>query len=220
MGRTENPLQLTMEMGTKKKSKHDFELYQFSAHTIQLQLSYHFGNIEMALSIAKAARNSLDSFDAICYCTFLFLYDGMTALEAAHGCQGLRRRKYLSVARGRLKKLKTLAKTCPENILHKAHLLRGEFYACSGKLGKAAESFRLAIDNASERGMWQFLALAHERAAVAFHRLGNTPEHRQKASENLNQAIDAYTEWGAIAIVSYLKESKKDIVGLAAKHGR
>ncbi|CAB9497091.1 Transcriptional regulator [Seminavis robusta] len=212
MGRSESPFPALSSIDGSKDAMNDWEYYQFSSSAIQMQLAYHFGDIDKALASANSARKVKGVVKASIYITILHVYDGLTALEAARRLKGNRRQRLVSSARRSLKQLKILAEVCPENIMHKLHLLNGELEAFNGKLNEAVASFKLAIDNAADRGIWQFLALAHERASMAYHRVGRTTEHSRKAKNHLNNAIEAYSEWGACSYVEHLMQRKSDIL--------
>lgn len=206
MGKTDNPTKLDMELEATQASKQDFQLYQCSGLTVRVQLGYHFGDIEMALENAVASRKITDIVEACPFVAHYYVLDGLTTLEAAQSSRGIQKQKLLSWVRALLRKLQSLAKACPENILHKVYLLRGEMYAARGNLSKAVEWFTLASRNAALVDVPQFRGLAHERAATAYQRLGKTPKDAARAKEHLNEACRVYTLWGAYGVVTHLQK--------------
>jgi len=207
MGRSDNPLALdferddnVLEKDKPSDDKFTFQLLERTLNEHRMLLSYHLGDIELAVSSAKIVMGFEVSAKATNSIITHYFYIGMAALEAAHHGQ---RRHYESLARNQLKKLRKLAKhSCPANTHHVLYLLKGELQALEGKLGTAMEYFKRAMNRASAESVRPVHALAYERAGVAHYRLGN----RVEATRLMQRAMELYDEWGATAIVSYLKQ--------------
>ena len=98
-----------------------------------------------------------------------------------------------------------LANQCPENILHKLYMLRGDLKALDGNLPAALGYFQTAIQCAEREGFLCLRGLAHERAAMALKRLGKVPNTESEAKDHLRSAMSLYEQWGSPALSAYLK---------------
>ena len=184
-------------------NKRDFQIHQGTLASHRLIFASHFGNIEVALANGKVVRAAEHEFKISCQIFQQYLYNGMSSLEAA---QSNCRRKHLSIAHTALKRLKQLAKHCPENILHKVYLLQGEMEVLKGKhLNRAMDWYKKAMDHAALHQFGHLHAMAYERAAIAHQRLDspNSPE----ASRLMSRAIELYDDWGGAAVVAHLKKT-------------
>ena len=153
----------------------------------------------MALAGGKGSRVGESVAKTSYYITFQLLYDGMACLEKANFSD---KRKHVKGAKKVIKRMKFLAKECPENNLHKLYILQGELCALEGKLEMALKLYNQAINHAMEQGVTQLQALAQERASVALQRLGDpTSTKHSEAIKFMKQAIASYERWGAAAIV-------------------
>ncbi|CAB9512265.1 Protein tyrosine kinase [Seminavis robusta] len=205
-GKSEDPLALEFASDMQDSSnKFDFQLQVSTLNAHRLCLSYHFGDIDSALATAKIVRSFEKDTKFTFFGTNMYLYDGLTSLEAAC-CRG-KKRKRLAHAKSVLKKLETLSNHCPENLLPHVYLLRGEVQAVKGNLLNAIDLLKKASDYAASEHNLQLQALANERAAIAYQRIGGDSESAVgAASALLERAITLYDEWGAAAVVVHLKE--------------
>ena len=211
MGRASNPLVLRGEIMTDDKVREvatvrdmeSYESYFVQVMVWRLLLAYHFGNLELALSIASESRqaiNGLGSFLVSVHC----FYDGLTALLAAsHTRYQDKRRVHLSVARKALKKLRMLGRHCSENCKNKICLLEAEFAASRGDVDKAVMLYNKSISLAQKEGFIHEEALAHERAGTTLQ----SALYGKQCLLYLHKALHLYQEWGAIAKVDHMQKN-------------
>ena len=212
MGKTADPLAFILPENIDPTSgaQTDFVCFNCWVHTIKLQLGYHFGDIDMAMIGGKASRVGESVAKTSYYITFQLFYDGMACLEKA---QVSDKRKHMAVAKKIIKRMKFLAKECPENILHKLYILEAELCALKGKLEMALSWYDQAVDHAIQQGVTQLQALAQERASVALRRLGKSTSKRKDSAQFMKQAISTYDRWGAAAIVTHLQKTLQEMEG-------
>ena len=208
MGKTDEPLLLDFQSDEHEEGrdylcptnndKFSFQLQESTLVAHRMVLAYHLGDLDLALACRKAVR----AFEKVCksaiFITIHYFYDGMATLEAAH-CG--RKRKRMAWGRAMVKKLEKPA-AHQKHFLPMVSLLQAELEFLKKNLKKAMEWYEKAIHQATEEGARQFLALAYERAAIAQQRLGSAAE----AKDMMEQAIDQYDSWGAVAISAHLRK--------------
>jgi tetratricopeptide (TPR) repeat protein len=104
----------------------------------------------------------------------------------------------MNKANAGIETMKAWANLCPENFLHKALLLQAIREGFKNNPDEAIKIFEQAAEKAMESGFVQDCGLAYEHLARMQKRLGS--DHKKA----IQQAIDAYTKWGADGKVAYL----------------
>jgi histidine kinase len=165
-------------------------------------IAYHLGDIQTALEMAEKCRPSKFALPSPCQKVYILLYDSMVCLAAARTLPK-RRKSLLSIARGNLKKMRTFAKRDPHDGLQMVHLIEAELAAHEGNREKAMTNYHLSIASAKEAKFIYVNALAHERAGISLQEFGES----SLAREHLNQALELYREWGAIAKADQMRTS-------------
>jgi predicted ATPase/serine phosphatase RsbU (regulator of sigma subunit) len=124
-------------------------------------------------------------------------------LQARAAAAGLKSRTLsLLKLKNAVRIFKGWMKYVPQNQAHRYHLLKAELHRLQGRPLLALESYANAIRMAEESGVQQDLGLACEQLAGLFHGLGL----QTLAQDYLNKALEAYQRWGAIKLVSRLRE--------------
>ena len=203
MGKTEDPLALKLTMDANSSAEHEFLIYDTVARTFRLELAYHFGDIELALEYSTCERKTKEVMKTSFVCMYFHLFRGLTYLEAAHHGK---RRYYRTKGRKAIKKFEKIADQCPENVLHKLYLLKGDLKALDGDLPGALAHYECAIRCAGREGFFCLRAIGHERSAMAIQRLSKAPNAELEAKTHILTAISLYEQWGGLALVANLKQ--------------
>ena len=98
------------------------------------------------------------------------------------------------------------------NSQHQLSFLDAEHYALNRRWEDASICFQKAITLASRFGLIQDAALANERYAACLLKR-NKQGDRQEASFRLQQSMQLFVEWGAIAVAKSIEE-RYDVVPL------
>ena len=178
----------------------EYDLYFFRT-VMKLVVSYHHGDYDTAMEMAKASRDSHSStLSSYLICIQAF-YDGMSALAKARISQTRHRHSLLMTARKSLLRLKNMAEKSPKNLQHKVHLMEAEFAALNGSLDRAMKAYDMAILGANEMGFLQDEALACERAALT-QKMTKDPAAKSLRFTELAKGL--YLDWGGIALADKL----------------
>ena len=116
---------------------------------------------------------------------------------------GKQQKEARSTSKKYLKKLNKWAKHCPENFLHKWHLVKAEFERISNKDAEAISHYQKAASLAQKEGFVNEQAIATERYAMHLKAKGEDSLFKEKMEE----AIELYRSWGATAKVVEMERS-------------
>lgn len=170
------------------------------SHINRLWLYYMFGHSEKAFFHAQAAMaTGLLTGDV--HVHFVLLLVGLSDIENARH-KGIRRLKY---ARKCIKLLAKYADHAPCNYLGRMYLLKAELASLEKNHVKALKSFTCAIAISNDSGFIFESAIAYERAAREFVRIGEV----DRANVFFDDAITMYRKWGSIPKVTHLLEEVK-----------
>jgi signal transduction histidine kinase len=100
-----------------------------------------------------------------------------------------------------LSRLRYLTGCCPDNFLHKQRLAEAEYARVRGRTREALEKYDEAIELAHTQRFLHIEALAAQLSAEFHLAAGRT----HVGSLYLGEARDAYTRWGALAVVAHLE---------------
>ncbi|WP_448265683.1 PAS domain-containing protein [Nostoc sp. DSM 114159] len=122
----------------------------------------------------------------------LNLYSGLSQAEQSHALEQIRLNQ---------ERLKAWSDSCPENFLHKFHLVEAEKARVLGQVLEAEEFYEQAIQGAKDNEYLQEEALAYELAAKHYLARG-----REKFAQTyMKEAHYCYKRWGAMAKVKDLE---------------
>lgn len=185
-------------------------------HSAECSLLYFFGLPEQALEksqiVLKYSANFLGDVLEVFHAFFTSLsisscYDRMSPKD---------KNKYLSVFKKHLRAMKLWTKGCPENFNQHFYLLQAELYALNNKFEKALEYYELSIQTAGKSGLKYVEAIANERASILCSR-----KRLVKQSQiYLEDAWEAYHNWGAIAKCKQLHDTYPDLIRINKDQGR
>ncbi len=172
-------------------------LVQYSL-LLQIQFAYLFGQAERALALYDGQSELADG--GIQSQAFphpvKYWYIALAALDL-HGSDLDSR---LPVALELREQLAGWAQRAPLNHAHRVALLDAEIARVQGRPLDAMDAYELAIRLADDHPFPQDVALANERAGL-FH---DAAGRRGVARAYLQQAVEGYRRWGAVAKVSQL----------------
>lgn len=130
-----------------------------------------------------------------------FYYGSLILLNLYSGLSQTEQNNALEQIESHQERLKTWSDSCPENFLHKFHLVEAEKARVLGQVLEAEEFYEQAISGASENEFIQEEALAYELAAKFY-----LERSRAKIAQTyLKEASYCYERWGATAKVKAIK---------------
>lgn len=182
--------------------------------SFKMQLNYLFGHYDMAQKDAEAAKDlGIKVAQGEQLVPRHHFFRGLVAVALAQ--QGHQKRKHIRTAKQVIKTLEKWTRDGCHDSLHRLHLLEAELAAVQKK-ECASELYKAAIQSANRGSFVHDKALAHERAGV-YHL-----EHDGDtfwASFHLDNAIQCYRNWGAVAKVDDLIKKYGAVVMEASHRG-
>ncbi|MBD2385102.1 ATP-binding sensor histidine kinase [Cylindrospermum sp. FACHB-282] len=168
----------------------------------KLNLSYLFGEIELAKEYATEAKKYLISVTGFVSKSVFYLYDSLV-ITAELNPQIEEIYELLEQVEQNQTQLKLWAHYAPMNYQHKVDLIEAEKHRVLGRKTEAIELYDKAIAGAKANEYIQEQALANELAAKFYLDWGK----EKIAQSYLLDAYDCYNIWGAKAKVEHLKNS-------------
>lgn len=166
----------------------------------KLKLNTHFGLWQEAVGWGEKALPLLPAFAHQPGQIDLEQFFSIAALYAAAETSGEEAARLRNRAATGMETVNRWAELCPGNFSHKALLLQGISDGLNGDLARAETSFLQAAAKALDTGYLHDRGLAFEHLARLQKAAGLDALPSAKA------AIAAYTDWGALGKVSYLRE--------------
>ncbi len=166
----------------------------------KMQTLYLWQRYDQALALAQRSASYLKDSVGMVHSVEHHVYHALT-LAALYAQARPRQQRAWRRALGKIAaRLQAWSRQCPHNYRHKAFLVQAEIARISGDQATAVECYNTAIDAAIEYGYLAVQALANELAARFHMELGRT----RIAQFHLQEAIYAYTRWGATAYAATL----------------
>ena len=159
--------------------------------------------MEEALETVERAEPMAGSMLGLFHHPFFETYATLSRLAVA-GLDVQRRPQLMEKVEESLGRMRRWADHCPQNFLHRYHLMLGEKARVEGDYAGAMTAFREAIQGAEQQGYLHERALGYElmgRCCLAWD---------QPAEEPLRQARQLYKEWEARAKVEQLEGRYRD----------
>ena len=185
--------------------KTNYIIGMHNMHLIDTNLAIHFEEfsvlekekpyLDSNIELINKSNNTLisPSFHFYFYLTLIELYPKESFINK------IKLRLKLVKLRKRLRKW---SMTCPENLLAHCILLDAEWAGISNRIDTALTHFNTAATLAEKYEWLELIALSYHRALLLCIRHNCS----EKKEFYLNKAISAYTKWGALNVVSMLKE--------------
>jgi hypothetical protein len=186
----------------------NFQEYVCEACCLYLMISYHLGDLDVALMMAKKSQKASVLIPASPLGPFQAFYDGLAALTVVRqnnnkaSSSFFRRRRLLGRGRKCLKILREYSKHCRENNYHRVLLLEAEFAVLGGDPELAIFKYATAEELAGREGFLDVQGLACERAGLTLRQFGRDAK---EVTRYLKRSLDVYTKWGAAAKVDRIK---------------
>jgi hypothetical protein len=133
------------------------------------------------------------------------MFRGLAHAHLAQSTSGAARRRHRRIARECRSQLQRWARDA-QDVRHMSQLLEAELARLRGKSRDALRIYRSAVRLATSRGFLHHSALIHERTATLLRHMRASLE----SASALNQAIELYREWGALAVVRMLEERRRE----------
>lgn len=170
-------------------SRH-IEHYAFLA---RMQEQYLFGEYEAALETGRQSARYMGDSKGMLHSTEHIFYQELSRMALVRSRGGpVPLGMKVSLNRG-IRRFESWAKSCPENFLAKALVLRGEEMSMSGRLGQALERFEQSAEVAQSFEQTHVAALANRLMAQTVALQGHVAQSRKK----LALAQEQYARWGA-----------------------
>ncbi|TAD83443.1 MAG: GAF domain-containing protein [Bacteroidetes bacterium] len=219
LGRAANPVVLTgtaydEEKMVKQNLERNDKTGTFFIHFNKLILNYYFHNYADAALQAAEARLLLEAVLAKFEIPNHHFYEALSLL-ALYPQAGSEQGKFMRRVKGNMGKLKTWAKTAPENYKHKYDLLEAECMRLAGKTNQARLVYDRAIAGASANQYLHEEALAYELTGRFYLDL----KSEDLAEFYLKASYNAYREWGAEAKLRQMEQVYARYVSGAQRMG-
>jgi histidine kinase len=173
-----------------------------------MNVLYQFGFVKEALKeYLDSGRYMAFIYHRYEYAEYSF-YGGLICVMA-HEKKLTPSRPYLKMINVHLKKLKKWCEYCPDNFEPQYFLLQAELARVTGNTGATATLYEKAIKSADKYLYINFKALANELAGRFHAGSGNAII----AKTYLDNARNAYLQWGAIGKVRHIEKEFGELVG-------
>jgi tetratricopeptide (TPR) repeat protein len=201
MGRSDNPSVLTGDAMEEREWSARLaamgEMHSYYAMLLKIYIAIYMNELDHArLLLIPLRKSGYTVIVPYIHKIFIFL-EGLVQADSSQRSVVDRWR-----AQRCLKYLERASLLCPENHINKVFLLSAELDAAAGDYEKAGLRFDKAISYAEKEGLLNEHALACEKAARMYLRVGRTFE----STAYFGKAVDAYREWGAEAKVKQLQD--------------
>jgi diguanylate cyclase (GGDEF)-like protein/PAS domain S-box-containing protein len=184
----------TTEMRYLKRCRSRQSFFALTGYMVmKAQVLYLYGYFDRAhRGIACARKRSIYVTTCILQ-TDINFYESLLITARFKKIPGKQKKEYLKRLENNQKQMKTWADNCPANFLHKYFLVEAERARITGKKLAAMNLYDRAIESARENKFVQHEALANERAAKFYLKLGL----KKIAGFYMADALYGYKMWGA-----------------------
>lgn len=165
-------------------------------------LMYLFDRHEEALAIMEEARPCADKLVNMFIQYEYYLFESLVILRLMEQGTYAGRADLKRQLSKNLKRFSTWSKRCPVNFSLFHHMVRAEQHRLEGNDASAQQHYEWAIQTASEKGWLHLEGVANELIA-RYYLLQGRP---QVARAYLEEARQAYGEWGALRKVSFMED--------------
>ncbi|WP_208607640.1 helix-turn-helix transcriptional regulator [Paenibacillus pectinilyticus] len=178
--------------------KHNLSYY----YTCKLEVSYLYGHYLDAVVCAEATKKFEAGSSVLSFNRKHCFYYALALMAVYPNASSDIKRRYRKVIKRLLTQMKRWTKAYPEGTLAKYAIMQAELARIQHKPLKAGTLYDQAIRLTQEAGYPQDEAIANELAA----RMELAVETSTKAEAYLQQAVKAYSKWGAYGKVASLQE--------------
>ncbi|MCP4132904.1 MAG: AAA family ATPase [bacterium] len=207
LGENENPAQLsgTALDGEKSvpqwiKANHRVIVCEF--YHIRLQLRYLFQKYSLALEDLIQAEKYFDKQLRVDIIRSYMYYNSLVMLASYQDASVYEKKIYRKKVLENQAKMKEWSEYCPENNLHRFHLVAAEQARIFGENSLAEESYDTAISLSNKYKYVNDEAIANELAAKFYLSRGK----ERIARIYIVEAYNCYSRWGAIAKIQQIEK--------------
>ncbi|MBN3907930.1 MAG: AAA family ATPase [Nostoc sp. NMS1] len=170
-------------------------------YILRMHLSCLTADFEQGCHYFVEAGKILNSIVGFTTYSSYFYYGSLILLNLYSGLSQAEQNNALEQIRSNQERLKAWSNSCPENFLHKFHLVEAEKARVLGQFFEAENLYEQAIQGAKDNKYLQEEALAYELAAKHYLARG-----REKFAQTyMKEANYCYERWGAMAKVKDLE---------------
>ncbi|MBC1221195.1 AAA family ATPase [Nostoc sp. UCD121] len=170
-------------------------------YILRMHLSCLTADFEQGYHYFVEAGKILNSIVGFTTYSSYFYYGSLILLNLYSGLSQAEQNNALEQIRSNQERLKAWSDSCPENFLHKFHLVEAEKARVLGQFFEAENLYEQAIQGAKDNEYLQEEALAYELAAKHYLVRG-----REKFAQTyMKEANYCYERWGAMAKVKNLE---------------
>ncbi len=180
---------------------------------VRMRIQFFIGNYTRCIGIAKEMEKIIEIAIGTLHVAEFYFYYSLALTAGYNSVSAGKRRSHIRQLAKNQKKIRTWAKFCPENFLHKYLLVEAELAVIQGQLKKAKNLYGQAIQSARENGYKQNEAIANERASLLMQRTGDM----ENMKKYMVEARFCYIKWGATAKVKDLEEKYPHLLMEEAK---
>ncbi len=212
-GKTEQPALFNdsafSEADHIKKMEHDdIRAILYRHYLMKLRLQVIMGRPAEALRTARRCRRYLHYHMGTIVVPEYYFYCAIALADAADLASSAAKIGYVHKIKRLAAKLAPLSVSCPENFEHKHLLIRAEIARLSGSPLHAIDIYQQAVTSAHSNGFTHCHALACERAAMFFLKMGLD----KMAAPLADTARREYRAWGASAKVEQVEAAFSGIL--------
>ncbi|MCX5848881.1 MAG: diguanylate cyclase [Deltaproteobacteria bacterium] len=177
---------------------------------VRLRINYLFGELSKCRDLASVMHQLAGGKIALgnLHIPEFYLYYSLTLTASYPDAGFMERILYKIRLQLNQMKMRTWAKSCPENFQHKYDLVAAEIMAMKGHYRKAQKLYHAAIEGAKQNGYLHIEAIACERLAI-FYLVGSD---KDEANLLMQRAYRCYTSWGASAKAKELEEKYASLI--------
>jgi predicted ATPase len=169
----------------------------------KLQARFYANDYASALEAASSAEQLLWTSPSFFEVAEYHFYDALARAAQYDAASTNERAQHLEALASHHHQLKTWAENCPENFANRAALVGAEIARLHGRDRDAMDLYEQAIRSARDNGFVHNEAIANERAAYFYAKLG----FETISDAYLKNARYGYARWGADAKVKQLDQS-------------
>ncbi len=174
----------------------------------KLQNLYLFGKYTEAIKVAEKSEALLNTSMGQTFIPEHYFYQSLAITALFPVAKLTDKIKYQKTLQSNQKKMDAWTENCPENFQHKSLLMAAELARINGNENRAIKLYHLAIQSAHTNSFRQNEALACELVGRFY-----LTKNMEKVSQTfLKDAFDGYSEWGASAKASQLKNDYLQLV--------
>jgi len=185
----------------------------FDIYIYKIFLCFLFEDYQKGVSLFKECEKGIESVVGQATGSYWEFYCAMCFVEYWENFSEKEKKKFKKIILQTIQKLKKYAQYCPENHLHRYHLLLAQYNKLNKKDPQALWNYKKALKYAQKTGYLHEIAISFEKIGDFY----NQHDNLFHAQLFWQQALQYYIQWGAENKVNFLlKKHPKLDTGLNA----